>query len=308
MIKTKLGKSDLYVSKVALGTVQFGVDYGFSKKKNQSEVDSILNCAAHNGINFIDTASEYGDSERKIGDYLSRHSKQFIVATKLKKMLENEVNNTFVKEKILSSVKNSLENLNLRNLDILQLHQTDDYLITNEVFWQTISELKNEGTIIAFGVSVYEIKETLELANKYSDIIDFFQIPYNVFDRRFEEIKGILDDKSISIVSRSTFLKGIIPCEIADLPPELEELKPYKESLEDMAISLKISVSELAMLFVFCSNNIESILLGVDSISELESNVLVTNKYSCTLLENLDFSKTLVKNSFLIDPRKWTSL
>ena len=56
MIKNKLGKTQYLVSKLALGTVQFGLDYGFSKKKSQYEVDSILDCASRNGINFIDTA------------------------------------------------------------------------------------------------------------------------------------------------------------------------------------------------------------------------------------------------------------
>lgn len=307
MITNKLGKTRYYVSKVALGTVQFGLDYGFSKKKSQYEVDSILDCASRNGINFIDTAREYGDSERKIGDYISRHSDEFIIATKLKKFTESEANRALLREKILSSLDESLRDLKLQNLDVLQLHQTDDYLINKEVLWSTIYDLKKEGALGAFGVSVYDTKETLKLVERYGDTIDFFQVPYNIFDRRFEELKVFLDKYSISLVSRSTFLKGVIPCKISELPTELEELKQYKTRLHKEAQKLNMSTSELAMLYVYCSKYISSILLGVNSSSELENNIEVIKKYECAVLENIDFSKVLVENSMLIDPRKWTS-
>lgn len=307
MIKTKLGKSQYFVSKVALGTVQFGLDYGFSKMKTQVEVDSILNCASRNGINFIDTAREYGDSERKIGDYLSRHSDEFIIATKLKKLSASEANGTILKDKILGSVDESLKELKLQNLNVLQLHQTDDYLINKDVLWYTINDLKREGILGAFGVSVYDTKETLELVENHGDVIDFFQVPYNIFDTRFEELQDILVKHSISLVSRSTFLKGVIPCEISELPSELEGLKSYKERLEKKALHLKMSVSELAMLYVYCSKHIGSILLGVNSPNELEYNIDTIEKYGCQVLQKEEFSDISVEDGFLIDPRKWKS-
>lgn len=307
MIKNRFGKTQYYVSKIALGTVQFGLDYGFSKKKDQYEVDSILECALRNGINLIDTAREYGDSEKKIGDYTSRHSHDFIIATKLKKLSESDVNCSLLKDKILKSIGESLINLKLQSLDILQLHQTDAFLINKEIFWDTIRDLKTEGSIGAFGVSVYSIEETIELVEKYGDTIDFFQVPYNIFDRRFEGIKELLNKHSVSIVSRSTFLKGIIPCDISILPSELEELKPYKKRLQMDAKNLNMSTSELAMLFAYCSNYLESTLLGVNSSVELENNLKVIKEYSCTALEDIDLSQYLIEKDFLVDPRKWTS-
>lgn len=307
VIKTKLGKSNYYISKIALGTVQFGVGYGFTKKKSQLEVDLILDCAARNGINFIDTAREYGDSERKIGDYISRHKQDFVIATKLKKLSKSEANSKLLRDKVLISIDESLKELKLNRLDVLQLHQTDDYLVYKEKFWDTIIDLKREHTINAFGVSVYEPKEAIELVEKYSDIIDYIQAPYNIFDKRFDEIGKFLVKNSVSIVSRSTFLKGIIPCEISDLPSELEGLKQYKEKLQKKASKLKMSVSELAMLYSYSSKHIGSILLGVNSSDELECNIDVINRYESEFLENEDFSDILVKDSTLIDPRKWTS-
>lgn len=307
MIRTKLGKSGYFVSKLALGTVQFGLDYGFVKKKTQGEVDAILDCAWNNGLNFIDTAREYGDSERKIGDFLSRSDAEFIVATKLKKLSESEASSGTLRGSICRSLEESLKELRLQNLQVLQLHQTDEYLVTNDAFWNVIVDLKKNRTIGAFGVSVYDVGETLNLTANYGDVIDYFQVPYNVFDRRFDELHSVLTKESITLVSRSTFLKGVIPCKMPDLPSELDELKPYKERLESKARDIGVSVSELALLYVYCCKHVGSTLVGVDGPEELTQNISVIKKQHCGVLENEDFSDLLVTNSALIDPRKWTN-
>lgn len=307
MDKIKLGKSSYYVSRIALGTVQFGLDYGFDKMKTQCEVDAILDCAVQNGINFIDTAREYGDSEIKIGDYISRHKNDFIIATKIKKITENEAANKHLQDMVLKSIDESKKALQLKKLDVLQLHQTDEFIINKEVFWDTIKDLKKDNIIGAFGVSVYDIKETLYLIKNHGDTIDFFQVPYNIFDRKFEDLKEVLEKASISLVSRSTFLKGIIPCEISELPTELIGLKPYKEKLQKKADDLKMSVSELAILYTYFSKHIGAILLGINSPEDIECNVDTIKKHGCRIIEENDFSDLSVKNLFLTDPRKWTS-
>ena len=305
MDKVKLGKSPYYVSRIALGTVQFGIDYGFDKMKTQYEVDSILDCAARNGISFIDTAREYGDSEIKIGGYISRHKNDFIIATKIKKISQNQAASKGLQSIILDSIEESKKALQLKKLDVLQLHQTDEYIINKEAFWDTIKGLKKDNIIGAFGVSVYDIKETTDLIENHGDMIDFFQVPYNIFDRKFEELKEVLEKASISLVSRSTFLKGIIPCEISELPPELKDLKPYKEKLQKIADVLEMSVSELAMLYTYCSEHIGSTLLGVNSPDDIERNIDTIKKYKCGEIKKIDFSDISVKNIFLTDPRKW---
>lgn len=306
MQKTKLGKSEYYISKLGLGTVQFGLNYGFTPKKTQIEVNSILDCAQKNGINFIDTAREYGDSEKKIGQYLSNNINEFIIATKLKKLSKNEAEGEIIRKNILNSIAASLSDLKLSHLNVLQLHQTDEYIITNKIFWDTIDNLKKDCLIGAFGVSVYEIEEVFKLTYYYSHLIDFFQVPFNIFDRRFMKVTKILEKYNISVVTRSTFLKGIIPCSIIDLPKDLEKLKFYKINLEKKALQLGMSVSELAILYVYCSKFGESMLLGVDNPTELQRNVEIIENFNCTQMSNIDFSNVLVEDKVLIDPRLWT--
>ena len=236
MEKYKFGKTRYLVSKIGLGTVQFGLDYGFTKKKSQEEVNEILSCAVKNGINFVDTAREYADSEKKIGNFISENKNDLIIATKLKKISQDEpLDYEHIKKATYKSIENSLRDLKLQKLDMVQLHQTNDYLISNPDFWLVIEKLKTEKIIEAFGVSVYDETETKNLIEKHANLIDFFQIPYNIFDQRFADLESLLRQKSIGIISRSTYLKGVIPCSLYKMPKCLHRLNPYKIRLSEIA-------------------------------------------------------------------------
>ena len=255
MLMNNFKNSKYQISKFGLGTVQFGLDYGFTKRKTQEEVDSILQTANDNGITLIDTAREYGDSEEKIGKFIDNNNPNFVIATKLRLIDDlNNLNYNNLKESIYNSVEESLDKLQLNKIPILQLHQTIDEIYRNDDFWTIINQLKEDRLIDLFGVSVYELPETEFIMENHGNSVDFFQIPYNIFDRRFEDVQKQLDENDIGLVSRSTFLKGIIPCEIEDIPNALEEIKPFKENLLELADECSVSVAELASVFVYYNN------------------------------------------------------
>ena len=306
MLINKFRNSSYEISKFGLGTVQFGLDYGFTKRKTQDEVNSILQTASDNGITLIDTAREYGDSEDKIGYFMENYKNNFVVATKLK-LIDNidNLNYTTLKRDIYNSIEESLDKLKLNRIPILQLHQTADKLYKNEDFWVVINQLKDDKLFDLFGVSVYELPETKYIAQKYNDCVDFFQIPYNIFDRRFDDIQKELDEHSIGLISRSTFLKGIIPCSINDVPENLSDIKPFKRELQNLADECGCSVADLASVFVYYNDYINSTILGVDSPEELESNIKSIERFDETLIKNIDFDNLRVNDDYLIDPRKW---
>ena len=308
MLMNNFKNSKYQISKFGLGTVQFGLDYGFTKRKTQDEVNSILQTANDNGITLIDTAREYGDSEEKIGYFMDNFNSNFVIATKLR--LIDDLNNLSynnLKNNIYNSVEESLDKLQLNKIPILQLHQTVDEIYKNDDFWVVVKQLKEDNLIDLFGVSVYELPETQYMLENHGDSIDFFQIPYNIFDRRFEDIQRQLDENNIGLISRSTFLKGIIPCAIEDIPKGLEEIKPFKEELLKVANECNVSVADLASVFVYYNDFINSTILGVDSSQELESNIKSINKFDKIFFENIDFDILRVNNDYLIDPRKWNN-
>ena len=306
MLMNNFKNYEYEISKFGLGTVQFGLDYGFTKRKTQDEVNDILQTAVENHITLIDTAREYGDSEDKIGNFMDNYKNNFVVATKLRLIDDlNNLNYTNFKKNIYNSVEESLNKLKLNKIPILQLHQTIEEIYRNDDFWIVINQLKEDNLIDLFGVSVYELPETEFIMENYGNSIDFFQIHYNIFDRRFDDIQEKLNENNIGLVSRSTFLKGIIPCEIEDIPKGLEEIKPFKEMLVKLAEECNVTVAELASVFVYYNNLINSTILGVDSPKELETNIKSIDRFDKNLLDNIDFDSLRINDDYLIDPRKW---
>ena len=301
MVKTK-GK----LSSFGLGTVQFGLDYGFTKRKTQEEVNDILNVAVENNVTLIDTAREYGDSEEKIGEFMKQYDNNFIVATKLS--LINDLNNltySFLNNHIQTSIEESLSNLNLDIIPILLLHQVDEELYENNDFWTCISEFKQDNIICDFGVSVYDTDFTKNIIEMHGDIIDYLQIPYNIFDKRFDCLSDEFEKYNIDVISRSTFLKGIIPSPIENIPNELKEITPYKLKLNHICDELNIDTAELATLFVYYNQNISSTIFGVNSPQELENNIKTITEFNKEILDNVDFDDLTILESRLIDPREW---
>lgn len=306
MLTNNFKNSKYKISKFGLGTVQFGLDYGFTKQKSQDEVNLILKTAVDNGITLIDTAREYGDSEDKIGNFIENYKNDFVIATKLRIIDElSDLSYKRLENKIYDSVEESLEKLKLNKIPILQLHQTVSDLYENNDFWDIINQLKEDNLIDLFGVSVYELSETKNITENYGNFVDFFQIPYNIFDRRFDDIQKELEENNIGLISRSTFLKGIIPCSIDEIPEGLEDIKPYKENLINLANNCELTVAELASIFVYYNDYINSTILGVNSPEELENNINSINKFDENLLANVDFDALRINEDYLIDPRKW---
>ena len=304
MVENMVKKYEL--SNFGLGTVQFGLDYGFTKRKTQEEVNDILNVAVENDINLIDTAREYGDSEEKIGVFNKEFDNDFVIATKLS--LIDDLNNlsySFLKKHIQQSVNDSLSNLNLDNIPILQLHQVDMELYNNSDFWSCIEDIKQDKLIDNFGVSVYDTDDTQFLLDNHGDIIDFSQIPYNIFDRRFDSIFEQIKINNIDVISRSTFLKGIIPSPVDNIPSELNDIIPYKLKLESASENVGVRVDELATLFVYYNKNISSTIFGVNSPEELKNNIDTIKQFNEDILDEIDFNELSVSEVKLIDPRQW---
>ena len=298
------------LSRIGLGTVQFGMDYGYTKKKPQKQVDEILTCCLNRGVNFLDTARDYGDSEEKIGSFIKRTPKNnFFIATKISKINPSiSKNKKKLLEHVVKSIESSLSLLQVEKIELLQLHQADNSIIGNDFFWDIIMHLKEKKVFNRFGVSVYDVDSTKDMLNKYHRCIDFIQIPYNVFDQRFSEIFSFLKDKKISIMSRSVFLKGIITAPEEAVPSELNEIKYFKNKLLNISRDSGLSVSDLALLFVINHKAINTTILGVDSVQELQANIAALKNNDLFEKVKIEVGHLRIKDSYLIDPRKWAQL
>jgi aryl-alcohol dehydrogenase-like predicted oxidoreductase len=187
----KLGSSGLDVSVVGLGTWQFGGEWG--RTFSQAEADAILDEAAAQGINLIDTAECYGDhlSESLIGDYLSRRQRsRWIIATKFGHSFHSFMNRTedFSPSGVRSQLEASLRALRVDHIDLYQFHSGSDAHFHNDALWQTLDDLKRSGRIRHIGISILGTGSELQAREARSVGAEVLQVVYNRLDRRPEQM------------------------------------------------------------------------------------------------------------------------
>lgn len=301
-------KEKFKISRLGLGGVQFGMDYGFSKALEQDEVNEILRVAHEKDINFLDTARAYGDSETKIGNYLQKNPGHFSVCTKLEALTaETAKYEDKIERSITESIEASQKALGNGYLPIFLLHQTDRFIVENDKFWSVLKRIK-ELRGFRFGISVYDPESTIDILAKYGDMIDCVQAPYNVVDRRFESLAGILRDKKIVFISRSTFLKGALVEK--KIPAELKGLEPVRMRLNELSRESGLSVAQLLMCFALNAPLIDCTLIGVGSVEQLRDSLDSYDSHSQERFHRFQdkLADISVKDPFLVDPRQWKSL
>src|SRR3982751_3306994 len=149
-----LGKTGIKVSAISLGTWQVGGKWGAGF--SDANADAILNKAIDDGINFIDTADVYGDgeSEKAVGRLVRSRSERIYVATKCGRRLQPHTNEAYQPKVLRAFVENSLRNMGLETLDLIQLHCPPTEVFYRPEIFAEFDRLKAEGKIQHLGVSV----------------------------------------------------------------------------------------------------------------------------------------------------------
>jgi len=205
----KLGKTGLNVSEISLGTWQVGGKWG--DEFNNDNADKILNAAIDNGINFIDTADVYGDgeSEKAVGHFVKSRSERIFVATKCGRQLNPHVNEAYKPAVLRKFVENSLKNMGLETLDLIQLHCPPTEVYYRPEIFELFDRLKDEGKILNLGISVEKVEEALKGIE--FDNVTSVQIIFNMFRQRpaelfFEQAQK----KNVGIIVRVPLASGLL--------------------------------------------------------------------------------------------------
>lgn len=182
----KLGKTGWKVSEIGLGTWQVGGGWG--KPFDPRRAEEILHTAFDKGINFVDTADVYdgGLSEAAVGRAIRDRSEKIFVATKCGRRIQPHTHEGYTTERLRKYVEDSLKNMGLDQLDLIQLHCPPGPVYGREEIFRLFEDLKAEGKIAAMGVSVERINEGMT-AMKY-DIVSTVQIIFNLFRQRPAEL------------------------------------------------------------------------------------------------------------------------
>ena len=205
----KLGKTGFEISEISLGTWQVGGKWG--DDFNHKTADEILNTAIDSGINFIDTADVYGngESEKAVGRFVKSRSERIYVATKCGRQLNPHTNEAYQPAVLRKFVENSLKNMGLETLDLIQLHCPPTEVYYRPEIFELFDRLKNEGKILNLGISVEKVEEALK-GIEYDNVTSV-QIIFNVFRQRpaelfFEQAQK----KNVGVIVRVPLASGLL--------------------------------------------------------------------------------------------------
>ncbi len=204
-----LGKTNIKVSAISLGTWQVGGKWG--DDFSDANADVILNKAVDSGVNFIDTADVYsnGESEKAVGRLIKNRNEKIYVATKCGRQIQPHVNAGYTVDVLRKFVENSLTNMELETIDLIQLHCPPTEVYYRPEIFALFDQLKKEGKIQNVGVSVEKVEEALK-AMEY-DNVTTVQIIFNMFRQRpsqlfFSEAKK----KNVGIIVRVPLASGLL--------------------------------------------------------------------------------------------------
>ncbi len=205
----KLGKTNLNISEISLGTWQVGGKWG--EDFSHENADMILNYAVDRGVNFIDTADVYGEgnSEKAVGRLVRSRREDIFVATKCGRRLDPHTNNSYTPKALRQFVEDSLSNMAIDCIDLIQLHCPPTEVYYRPEIFELFDRLKDEGKIAHLGVSVEKVEEGLK-AIEY-DNIAAVQIIFNMFRHRpaqlfLEQAKK----KDVGVIIRVPLASGLL--------------------------------------------------------------------------------------------------
>jgi aryl-alcohol dehydrogenase-like predicted oxidoreductase len=265
-------------SRVMLGTVQFGLDYGIARggRPDYAACRDIVVCALESGINCFDTAAGYGESEQILGKILAelKVTDQVVVVSKSKPISDVAVSSDQVQEFVEQSLLQSLKNLQMESLPVFLFH------IDKDLPWMdALRTMKDKGLVGRVGISV-DTEEGAKQAVK-NDLVEAIQLPHNLFDHRFAgKMFNSVEERKIKLFARSAFLQGLLLMPEERIPKKLHEVVPVRRKIEKLARDAGMWMPELCLRYSLSFSAITSVLIGVDSVAQLRDNAAIMQRGS----------------------------
>ena len=301
-------------SKIILGTAQLGMVYGIANKNNEiNETNSkkILEIAVKNGINCFDSSTQYGNSEKILGEISQNFKKKPIsIICKIPK-IKLKQNSSFdeIYYEVKKQIVNSCKNLKMNKMPIVLLHDPKDITNYNGLVVKSLIKLQTEGLIEKIGVSTYSPEDITEFLR--IDEFDVIQIPINIFDLRLIK-NGLLDELKMQkkiIFARSVFLQGLLFMQPNELPRKLKNAEKYLVKLKKISNESKIDINEIAFKCVRDLDGITSLIIGIDNSEQLKENLemINTKKLSKEIIDKIYHEFDNIPEN-IINPSKWGKL
>lgn len=286
-----------FTHRICIGTAQFGLDYGVANthgRMSEEEIKAVLKYAIGHGVKTLDTAVAYGNSEEEIGRILKSLGRSMDVISKLSQG-ESRLS-------IRDIVNRSCKRLGTSKIYGYLLHSFDDYH-KKEILTE-LQDLKAQGTIGKLGISLYLREEAQHLLDENARI-DIVQVPYSIFDRRFEPFLSEFKKRKIEVYVRSLFLQGLAFLEPGRLPAPLAGAKAQITALKKISSKSGIPVNALCLNFALIHPSIDRVIIGVDHLDHLKVNLSDLRFFAKVkaLLEDLNMA--VIEDENILLPFRW---
>ena len=205
----KFGSLDWNVSEIGLGCWQIGADWGEVREDKAKEV---LKSSFENGVNFFDTADVYGmgRSEKFVGEFIKSLSERIYVATKAGRQINPHVAEGYYNKELMESyVDQSLSNLNVETIDLLQMHCPPTEVYSSDHTFDMLDHLVSKGKIQHYGFSVQTVDEALACIKRPNT--KSIQVIFNIFRQKpAEKLFEIAKEKKVAIIVRVPLASGLL--------------------------------------------------------------------------------------------------
>lgn len=289
-----LGRTGLKVSEIGFGAWGIGKDEWIGAEDDESL--RALHRAIDLGITFIDTALVYGNghSERLVGQVVRERSETVYVATKVPPKNGEwparagvPVEEVFPGAYIRSCVEQSLRNLGMETVDILQLHVWSDEWVGQGDWLEAIQDLKEQGKFRFFGISINDHQPANALKLIETGVVDTVQVIYNIFEQTPEDelfpacqkhnlgviVRVPLDEGGLTgtITPETTFPEGDFRNEYFGGDGKRQVYERVQRIVSDLGISLE-EMPEVALRFTLSHPAVSTVIPGMRSVRNVERN------------------------------------
>lgn len=286
--------------KLAIGTVQFGMDYGVSQAKRTDiqEVRHILTDAFSLGIDVLDTAAGYGESEAALGAVSVDGWK---VVSKIGGVPDDCAD---IAGWVDAQVRASLERLRLPSLYGLLLHTPGQLLGSHgEQIYEALIRTKEHGLARKTGVSIYSPSELDEISSRYA--LDLVQAPFNIFDRRLIDSGWMrrLEDLNVELHVRSVFLQGLLLMSSSERPAKFSRWDSLWSAWDAWLRQSHLSPLDACLRYVLSFPGISRVVVGMENHRQFQEIYTAASGQVPVVPAELQ-----TQDLELLNPYRWTSI
>lgn len=278
-------------SRLMLGTVALGLDYGVANKGGQpgaQESRQILDAALEVGINVFDTARTYGTAEDRVGAFIGEldgkvdaalgdgfrgqlSGAPLHIVTKFKISPQHLGRSQEARAEAFGSVRESLRRLRREQVEVCLFHNDRDLPMdrVKAVLPGILEDLQQQGLVRVGGVSIDHPDEALPFLDEPS--IQAFQVPVNLFDQRLigSGLIRQMKEEGRAVFARSVFLQGLFFLDPDQLSGSLAPAAGWLRQLREIAAGEGMSVAQLAFSYIRDLDGISSIVFGAESVRQV---------------------------------------